>query len=55
VWRVGPRHLAAIVSVVASAPEPPSAYKERLRAFPDLAHVTIEVHACESPRAAGRG
>jgi cation diffusion facilitator family transporter len=46
VWRVGPRHLAAIVSVVASAPMPPSAYKDRLHAFPDLAHVTVEVHAC---------
>jgi cation diffusion facilitator family transporter len=49
VWRVGPRHLAAIVSVVASTPRPPSAYKERLRGFTDLAHVTIEVHACAGP------
>jgi cation diffusion facilitator family transporter len=47
VWRVGPRHLAAIVAVVASAPRPPSAYKERLSGFPDLAHVTIEVHPCD--------
>jgi cation diffusion facilitator family transporter len=45
VWRVGPRHLAAIVSVVASTPRSPAAYKERLRSFPDLAHVTVEVHA----------
>jgi cation diffusion facilitator family transporter len=47
VWRVGPRHLAAIVSVVSRTPEPPSAYKARLHGFPDLAHVTIEVHACD--------
>jgi Co/Zn/Cd efflux system component len=47
VWRVGPRHLAAIVSVVASSPDPPWAYKERLKAFPDLAHVTVEVQPCE--------
>jgi cation diffusion facilitator family transporter len=46
VWRVGPRHLAAIVSVVASAPRGPAAYKARLHAFDDLAHVTVEVHAC---------
>jgi Co/Zn/Cd efflux system component len=46
VWRVGPRHLAAIVSVVASTPRPPSAYKDQLAAFPDLAHVTVEVHVC---------
>lgn len=47
VWRVGPRHLAAIVSVVASTPRPPSSYKEQLHGFPDLAHVTVEVHACD--------
>jgi cation diffusion facilitator family transporter len=52
VWRVGPRHLAAIVSVVSSAPRPAAEYKERLSAFGDLAHLTVEVHACE-PRKAG--
>jgi cation diffusion facilitator family transporter len=50
VWRVGPRHLAAIVSVVATTPEPPSVYKERLEGFHDLAHVTVEVHPCAAPR-----
>jgi cation diffusion facilitator family transporter len=44
VWRVGPRHLSAIVTVVAREPLPPDAYKARLAAFADLAHVTIEVH-----------
>lgn len=44
VWRVGPRHLAAIVSVVSPAPQDPERYRERLRAFPDLAHVTVEVN-----------
>jgi cation diffusion facilitator family transporter len=43
VWRVGPRHLSAIVTVVAREPLPPDAYKARLAAFADLAHVTIEV------------
>lgn len=43
-WRVGPHHLAAIVSVVARSPAAPSAYKARLSAFGDLAHVTVEVH-----------
>jgi cation diffusion facilitator family transporter len=53
VWRVGPRHLAAIVSVVASEPRSPSEYKGRLHGFPDLAHVTVEVHPCgERPGAA---
>jgi cation diffusion facilitator family transporter len=45
VWRVGPRHLAAIVSVVTEAPRPPAAYRERLASFPDLVHVTVEVNA----------
>lgn len=47
VWRVGPRHLAAIVSVVTSAPRAPDHYKARLQAFGDLAHLTVEVQPCE--------
>jgi len=43
VWRVGPRHLSAVVTVVARAPLAPDEYKARLAAFPDLAHVTVEV------------
>lgn len=49
VWRVGPRHLAAIISVVANVPLGPADYRARLRAFPDLAHVTVEVHGCPGP------
>jgi cation diffusion facilitator family transporter len=45
VWRVGPRHLAAIVSLVTSQPRDPSHYKQLLlQHFPDLRHLTIEVH-----------
>jgi cation diffusion facilitator family transporter len=44
VWRVGPRHPAAIVAVVAAGATSPGAVKARLDAFPDLAHVTVEVH-----------
>jgi cation diffusion facilitator family transporter len=44
VWRVGPRHLAAIVSVVSGAPQPPTHYRARLARFPDLVHVTVEVN-----------
>lgn len=44
VWRIGPRHAAAIVSVVTSDPRPPDHYKERLRAFEDLVHLTVEVN-----------
>ena len=46
-WRVGRRHLAAIISVVTHAPRDPSHYKQLLRKFDDLAHVTVEVHRCK--------
>ena len=45
-WQVGPGRYSAIVSLVAARPEPPSAYKARLRFLDKLAHVTIEVNHC---------
>ena len=45
VWQVGPGHHAAIVSLVSTAPRPPSHYKERLARLPELSHVTVEVEA----------
>ena len=45
-WRVGPGHHAAIVSIVCDRPEPPAAYKARLADISGLSHVTIEVLAC---------
>ena len=45
-WRVGPGHIAAIVSVVSDHPEPSSAYKKRLSDLPGLSHITIEVERC---------
>jgi cation diffusion facilitator family transporter len=44
-WRVGPGHVAGIVSLVSSQPQVPSAYKSRLADLPSLSHVTIEVEA----------
>jgi len=46
VWRVGPRHLAAIVSVVANQPREPDDYKRLLASQRDLVHITVEVHRC---------
>jgi Co/Zn/Cd efflux system component len=46
IWRVGPRHLAAIVSVVTHQAREPEHYKSLLAAREDLAHVTVEVHLC---------
>jgi cation diffusion facilitator family transporter len=45
-WRVGPGHAAAVVSLVAERPAPPASYKARLADLPSLSHVTIEVHPC---------
>lgn len=46
VWRVGPRHLAAIVALVTDTPQSPEHYKRLLAHHEDLVHVTVEVHAC---------
>lgn len=45
VWRVGPRHLAAILSVITRHPKEPSYYKKLLASRRDLVHVTVEVHS----------
>ena len=42
-WRLGPSHLGAIVSVVTDQPRDPAYYRERLARFRSLSHVTIEV------------
>ena len=52
VWRVGPGHSAAILSIVADVPRGPEAYKHRLKAIPGLSHVTVEVVPTEPERKA---
>jgi cation diffusion facilitator family transporter len=47
VWRVGPEHLAAIVSVVTPTPRSPEHYKRLLAKQSDLVHLTVEVNCCE--------
>jgi cation diffusion facilitator family transporter len=46
IWRVGPGHNAAVVSLVSDRPEAPVAYKARLAGLAGLSHVTIEVQCC---------
>jgi cation diffusion facilitator family transporter len=46
VWRVGPGHHAAIVSLVSDSPLPVDDYKMRLTGLTRLSHVTVEVHRC---------
>jgi cation diffusion facilitator family transporter len=42
-WRLGPGHLGAIVSVDTREPRGPEHYRARLARFPTLSHLTIEV------------
>jgi Co/Zn/Cd efflux system component len=46
VWRLGPGHTAVTASIVATDPQPPAAYKERVAGVAGLSHVTVEVHPC---------
>ncbi len=42
-WRLGPGHLGAIISVVTRLPRDASFYRERLARVPSLSHLTVEV------------
>jgi cation diffusion facilitator family transporter len=42
-WRLGPGHLGAIVSVVTTNHHAPAYYRSRLARFHELSHLTIEV------------
>ena len=48
-WRLGPGHLGAIVSVATTQAHEPVHYRQRLAGLADLSHVTVEV---QHPRAA---
>ena len=45
-WRLGPGHLGAVISIVSHDPRTPEQYKRRLSGLADLSHVTIEVIRC---------
>jgi cation diffusion facilitator family transporter len=45
-WRLGPGHLGAVISVVTHEPRAPDHYKRRLGGLRDLSHVTVEVVPC---------
>ena len=46
-WRVGPGHAAAVVSVVSDRPRSPAEYKASLAEVAELSHITVEVHRCQ--------
>jgi cation diffusion facilitator family transporter len=49
-WRLGPGHLGAIVSVATSDAREAAHYRQRLAKFADLSHVTVEVQHCHSTK-----
>jgi Co/Zn/Cd efflux system component len=42
-WRLGPGHLGAILSVVTTKPRDAGHYRRLLSHFHNLSHVTVEV------------
>jgi cation diffusion facilitator family transporter len=46
IWKVGPADYAALVSLVTHFPKDSEHYKQLLRNFRELSHVTIEVNQC---------
>jgi cation diffusion facilitator family transporter len=46
VWRVGPGHLAVMLSLVTHHPAPPAFYKAVIARHVRASHVTVEVNAC---------
>jgi cation diffusion facilitator family transporter len=43
-WRLGPGHLGAVISVATGSDREAADYRSRLSGFSRLSHVTIEVH-----------
>ncbi len=48
VWKVGPNHYAAMISIVTHFPQPPEYYKQLIKDQDSLAHITVEVNPCEN-------
>jgi len=42
-WRLGPGHIGAIVSIATHSTRDSGAYRERLAGLPSLSHLTVEV------------
>lgn len=47
IWKVSANHYAAIISLVTDFPKPIEHYKELLKDFHKLSHITIEVYECK--------
>jgi len=49
-WRLGPGHLGAVISLVTHDPHAPDHYKRKLAGLAGLSHVTVEVLPCPGER-----
>lgn len=47
IWRVGPAHYAAVLSLVTHYPKETAHYKDLLADFHELSHLTVEVNRCD--------
>jgi len=47
-WRVGTHHLSAIISIVTHFPKSPDHYKNLLKDYNEITHVTVEVNPANS-------
>lgn len=47
IWQLGANHYATIVSLVTHYPETAQYYKNLLKDFKDLEHITIEINVCK--------
>jgi cation diffusion facilitator family transporter len=47
-WRLGPGHIAGIISLVSDHPKSPGSYKKLLSDVAGLSHLTIEVERCSA-------
>jgi cation diffusion facilitator family transporter len=48
IWKVGPVHYSALISIVTHYPKHPDHYKNLLAGVQQLSHLTVEVNPCES-------
>lgn len=48
IWRVGPGHNAAVISLVTASPAEPARYKAALSGLHGLSHVTVEVNGSQA-------
>ncbi len=49
IWKVGANQYATIISIVTHQPNTTQHYKDLLRDFHQLAHITIEINVCTQP------